>query len=87
MFKAVGKVLDYADKNGLYPDLPIIETGAEPEVIIDGKKVLMFASNNYLGLATHPALKNVAIEATKKIRCRVRRLPTSFGKFKDSQRF
>jgi len=66
MFKSVLKVLAYADKNELYPDLRIIESGAEPEIVIDGKKVLMFASNNYLGLATHPEMIKVAIEATKK---------------------
>jgi len=66
MLKSVTNVLNYADKRSLYPDLRIIEGGAEPEVVIDGKRVLMFASNNYLGLATHPDLVNAAIEATKK---------------------
>jgi len=52
--ETIKKILDYVDSHNLYPDLRIIEGGAEPEVIIDGKKVLMFSSNNYLGLATHP---------------------------------
>lgn len=58
--------MDYADRHELYPDLRIIEGGAEPEVFVDERKVLMFASNNYLGFATHPTLINTAIEATKK---------------------
>src|SRR3989344_5933634 len=66
MFKSVREVLDYADRHELYPDLRIIEGGAEPEVFVDERKVLMFASNNYLGFATHPTLINTAIEATKK---------------------
>jgi len=62
----IKKILDYVDNHGLYPDFRIIEGGANPEVIIDGKKVLMFSSNNYLGLATHPSVINAAIDATKK---------------------
>ncbi len=62
----IKKILEYVDRNGLYPDLRIIEGGADPEVKIDGKKVLMFSSNNYLGLATHPELKKAAIEAINK---------------------
>ncbi|MCK5060113.1 MAG: 8-amino-7-oxononanoate synthase [Candidatus Pacebacteria bacterium] len=66
MFDSVSKVLAYVDKNELYPDLRIIEGAAEPEVTIDGRKILMFSSNNYLGLATHPILIETALEATKK---------------------
>ena len=62
----IRKILEYIDKNNLYPDLRIIESGAESEVVIDGKKVLMFASNNYLGLATHPKVVAAAISATSK---------------------
>ena len=62
----IKKFLEYVDEHGLYPDLRIIQGGAEPEVIIDGKKVLMFSSNNYLGLATHPKVVAAAVEATKK---------------------
>ena len=62
----IHKILQFIDSHGLYPDLRIIEGGAEPEVMIDGKKVLMFSSNNYLGLATHPKVVAAAIEATKK---------------------
>ena len=34
--------------------------------MVDGKKVLMFCSNNYLGLSNHPRLKEAAINAVQK---------------------
>lgn len=62
----INKILDYADKHQLYPDLRIVEGPPEPEVIVDGKKVLMFTSNNYLGLANHPKIIEASIQAIKK---------------------
>jgi len=64
--KKIKEVLSFLDQGSLYPDLRLIESAVEPEVVIDGKKVLMYSSNNYLGLATHPKLIEAAIEATKK---------------------
>lgn len=58
-------ILNYLDDHDLYPDLRLICSGADPEVIIDGKKVLMFSSNNYLGLATNQFLVDAAIEAIR----------------------
>lgn len=60
------RILDFVDAHELYPDLRIIQGGAKPEVVIDGKKVLMFSSNNYLGLATHSKVVSAAVEAVKK---------------------
>ncbi len=51
---------------GLYPYYRAIESEQDSEVIIDGKKVLMFGSNSYLGLTSHPKVKEAAIEAVKK---------------------
>ena len=64
--EAINKFLEFVDKNGLYPDLRIIEGAATPEVVIGGKKILMFSSNNYLSLSTHPTVISAAIEAVKK---------------------
>lgn len=64
--KRIESIMDYVEEKELYPDLRIIDGGAEPEVVIDGKKVLMFSSNNYLGLATHPRMKKAAIVAIEK---------------------
>jgi 8-amino-7-oxononanoate synthase len=52
--------------SGLYPYFRVIESDQDTEVIINGKKVLMFGSNAYLGLTNHPKVKEAAIEATKK---------------------
>jgi 8-amino-7-oxononanoate synthase len=52
--------------NGLYPFFRIIESAQEPEVIMNGKKMIMIGSNNYLGLTNHPKVKEAAIEAIRK---------------------
>lgn len=59
-------IINYARTHDLYPDLPVIDGPPEPEVMMEGKKVLMFTSNNYLGLATHPEIKQSAIKAIQK---------------------
>ncbi len=51
---------------GVYPYFRAISSEQEPEVIINGKKVLMFGSNCYTGLVNAPRIKEAAIEATKK---------------------
>lgn len=51
---------------GVYPYFRMIESDQDTEVYIDGKKVLMFGSNSYLGLTNHPKVKEAAIAATKK---------------------
>jgi 8-amino-7-oxononanoate synthase len=51
---------------GIYPYFREIESEQDTEVTINGKKVLMFGSNSYLGLTNHPKVKEAAIEAVKK---------------------
>lgn len=51
---------------GIYPYFRVIESDQDTEVVINGKKVLMFGSNAYLGLTNHPKVKEAAVEATKK---------------------
>ncbi len=51
---------------GVYPYFRAISSEQDPEVIINGKKVLMFGSNCYSGLVNDPRIKEAAIEATKK---------------------
>ena len=43
-----------------------VEGPSEPVAMVDGREVLILCSNNYLGLTTHPKLKEAAIEATRK---------------------
>ena len=51
---------------GIYPYFREIQSDQDTEVLISGKKVLMFGSNAYLGLTNHPKVKEAAIEAIKK---------------------
>ena len=51
---------------GIYPYYRPIESGQDPVVKMQGKDVLMFGSNSYLGLSDDPRLKEAAIEAIKK---------------------
>lgn len=51
---------------GIYPYFRAIESDQDTTVVINGKKVLMFGSNAYLGLTNHPKVKEAAIEAVKK---------------------
>ncbi|MFO7617225.1 MAG: pyridoxal phosphate-dependent aminotransferase family protein [Bacteroidales bacterium] len=51
---------------GLYPYFRMIESEQDTEVVINGKKVLMFGSNSYLGLTNHPKIIEAAQRATNK---------------------
>lgn len=51
---------------GLYRSLVSIDSGAGSSFKDKGRDVLLFCSNNYLGLANHPALKNAALEAVQR---------------------
>jgi len=53
-------------EKGLYPYFRSIESAQDTEVIIEGKKVLMFGSNSYLGLTNHPKIKEAAKIAVDK---------------------
>ena len=62
----LGQQLDELKKKGTYFKLRVLEDEQAPECTFDGKHVINLASNNYLGLTTHPKLREAAIEATKK---------------------
>jgi 8-amino-7-oxononanoate synthase len=51
---------------GLYPYFRPLEENEGPVVQMEGKKVVMAGSNNYLGLTTHPKVKEAALEAIRK---------------------
>lgn len=53
-------------KMGLYPFFRTIESEQDTVVKINGKDVLMFGSNSYLGLTNHPKLKESSIKAIEK---------------------
>ena len=50
---------------GTYQRLRILESECAAESRFDGKPVINLASNNYLGLTTHPKLREAAVEAVK----------------------
>ncbi len=57
---------DDVKKSGLYPYFRPIEENEGPVVQIEGKKMIMAGSNNYLGLTAHPRVKEAAIKAIEK---------------------
>ena len=60
------KAAEIIKEQGLYPYFREIGSNQDTEVIIDGRKILMFGSNSYLGLTNHPKVKEAAKLATDK---------------------
>jgi 8-amino-7-oxononanoate synthase len=60
------KDADLIRSQGIYPYFRIIESAQDTEVILNGKRVLMFGSNSYLGLTNHPKIKEAAQKAISK---------------------
>jgi len=56
----------YLISKGLYPFFRTIQSAQDPEIIMNGRKMIMVGSNNYLGLTNHPKVKEAAIEAIRK---------------------
>ena len=53
-------------QKGTHFKLRVLEDAQAPESTFDGKRVINLASNNYLGLTTHPRLREAALEALNK---------------------
>jgi glycine C-acetyltransferase len=53
-------------QEGTYQRLRVLQSESAAESVFDGKQVINLASNNYLGLTTHPTLRAAAIAATEK---------------------
>lgn len=58
--------LEELKRKNLYRSLRCITSAQGPKVIVEGKEVFLFCSNNYLGLANHPRLIKASVEALKK---------------------
>src|SRR2546427_6939529 len=54
---------------GLRRRLRALASASDAEVVLEGHRVLLLSSNNYLGLATHPALKAAAAAAIERWGC------------------
>jgi glycine C-acetyltransferase/8-amino-7-oxononanoate synthase len=50
-------------ETGLYRRLRLVEGRQGPRITLDGRDVLLLCSNDYLGLAAHPRVRNAAAEA------------------------
>jgi len=55
-----------ARQAGYYPYFIPLEDTEGTEVVINGKRMIMIGSNNYLGLTTHPKVRQAAIDAIKR---------------------
>ena len=53
-------------EQGVYRKLPVLQGANEAKILLDGKEVINLSSNNYLGFANHPRLKQGAISAVEK---------------------
>jgi glycine C-acetyltransferase len=62
----LGEQLASWKEAGTYQRLRVLESECEPLSRVDGREVINLASNNYLGLTTHPKLREAALEATRK---------------------
>jgi len=58
--------LEGLDRDDLLWRIRTLQSPSAPRAKVDGKNVLVLCSNNYLGLANHPKLKQAAIAATRK---------------------
>ncbi|HOI42669.1 MAG TPA: pyridoxal phosphate-dependent aminotransferase family protein, partial [Elusimicrobiales bacterium] len=59
-------IVDQLKAAGIYPYFKQLESEQAPEVAIEGRRFIMFGSNNYLGLANDPRMKKAAVEAVEK---------------------
>src|SRR5499427_10531330 len=59
--------LDSLQEQGLYRHLRILEGEQKPKTTFDHHAVVNLSSNNYLGLTTHPRLREAALDATRRL--------------------
>lgn len=57
------------ERRGMYRQLRQVDGEQGPTILLDGQEVLNFSSNNYLGMANHPALQTAAKEALERYGC------------------
>src|SRR5712675_1702766 len=59
--------LESLKRQGLYRRLRILEDEQKPKTTFDHRQVVNLSSNNYLGLTTHPRLREAALDATRRL--------------------
>ena len=63
--KYLSDELDTLREQGLYRQLRVLEGAQQPHATFDHRAVINLSSNNYLGLTTHPRLREAALEAVR----------------------
>jgi glycine C-acetyltransferase len=58
--------IDELKAKGLYRRLRVVESEQKSRCVIDGREVITLSSNNYLGLNTHPKLRQAALDAVER---------------------
>ncbi|WP_287719512.1 aminotransferase class I/II-fold pyridoxal phosphate-dependent enzyme, partial [Nitrosomonas sp.] len=66
MLANLSEALRERQQEGLYRSRPVLEGPQSPHATIDGRDFLVFCSNDYLGLANHPALIEAAAEGARR---------------------
>jgi len=69
VFEKCSKILEVSEsvrKRGYYFFFRKLESPQDSEVVVNGRRVIMAGSNNYLGLTNHPRVKEAAIKAIEK---------------------
>lgn len=66
MLADLSEALQQRQQQGLYRSRPVLEGPQSPHVTIDGREFLAFCSNDYLGLANHPALIEAIAEGARR---------------------
>ncbi len=62
-FETLLEKIEETKSNNLYFYMRVLETASGAEVIVDGRRMIMLGSNNYLGLTVHPKVKRATIRA------------------------
>ncbi len=63
---SISSQVDYLKGHDIYLFYRELDSAQDPEMLEHGRKILMFGSNSYLGLTTHPRVKAAAIKAIEK---------------------
>ncbi|MHC4182696.1 MAG: aminotransferase class I/II-fold pyridoxal phosphate-dependent enzyme [Planctomycetota bacterium] len=60
------KAVETIKKRNYYPDIPVVFSPHQPHLLVNGRKVLLFASNNYLGMMNDQRVIDAAIRCAEK---------------------
>ena len=75
----IGRHLDELRERGLYRRMRMVAGPQGPRVMLDGRRVLLLCSNNYLGFADHPRVREAAAERRDALRRRRGRVAPRLG--------